>query len=364
MQEKIKALIIGDYGNLISKRSEAEIFIGLKKAGVEVEIITFPDSPLISLFSNAGIKVLPHHPTRKIQLSSVRFIRKTLKEGGHNIIHLFNSKAIANGIIASIGLPVKVITYRGAKGPYWHDPSSYLTHFHPRVDSIICLSNYVRNSVVRQKVVSPSKLHVVYKRTNLEWYENISPFNFNDLAIPDSSFIVTCIANLRPVKGVEYFVGAAAYLKDLTNIHFVIIGAGTDSPVFKRKISRLPNAENIHVLGYQNNILPHLAASHIFVLPSVSEGLSRTVIEAMAMGTPIVSTACGGPEEMLTEGYNGVIVPVRNPKAISEAILKLYNKPELRKKLGNNAQSFLREQFSIDKTVEETLDVYKKVLKK
>ncbi len=362
MSENIKVLVIANFDNEVVKKPEANIIKSIKEAGVDIDVMTFPGSPLKSFFENAGIKVIPHHPVKKVQWSSIKFIRKVIKTGKYDILHLFNSKSIPNGVFASLGLPVKVITYRGAKAQYWHDPTSYLTHYNPRVNGIICLSEYVKKTIIKQRVVSPKKLHVVWKGTDTDWFTGIKPEKYPFKNSEEKAFIVTCAANLRPEKGVDYLLKAAAYLNEYKNIHFVIIGNGTDSVGFNNKISKLPNSSQIHGIGYADNLHAHILAADIYVQPSISEGLCKSIIEAMALGKAVISTKSGGPEEYLVNNKNSLMVPVKDGKAIAKSILELYNNEKKREQLGINAKEFVKDNFSIKKSAFDTIKAYKAVL--
>jgi len=134
----MKVLIISNYKDAYnSVRPEGEIFIGLQKMGVALTIMTQGDAPFIPTFKKAGIQIIDFHPTKKISWSSIQFIRKEIQKGQYDILHLFNSKAISNGNFAAIGLPLKVLAYRGVIGGIsWYNPNAYLKHLHPRIEKL------------------------------------------------------------------------------------------------------------------------------------------------------------------------------------------------------------------------------------
>ena len=145
----IKVLFVGNYDIAVHNiRPEAEMIIGLKSQGLDIEVMTKADCWYARRMASKGIRIHDYHPKRKFSLEAVRTMRRVLHEGGHDVVHLFNNKAIANGIVAAIGLPVKVVTYRGQTGNiYWYDPTAYITHLNPRVDKIVCVANSVRDDL-------------------------------------------------------------------------------------------------------------------------------------------------------------------------------------------------------------------------
>ena len=358
----IKVLVISNYHHLDSTRAEAEIFIALSKMGVSIEVMTFPDSPWIPIFKEQGIAVFPHHPDRKFDKASIALIRNRLVEGGFDILHLFNGKAMVNGIRAARGLPVKIITYRGAQGPYWHDPMAFFTHYHPRVSAIVCLSNYVKKSILKQRVVSEEKLHVIYKTIKVSWLNSVEPIKYDFLK--DGELVLCCVANVRPEKGVEYLLKAMALLPKNLPIKLVLVGRNTDSKSIKKLMAKLTLDEKVIAMGYTSNALSHIAACDVYVQPSVSEGLSKTIMEAMALKKPILSTYSGGPEELIEHQKTGWLVASKNPKALAEAIVALYQNKKLRIELGQAAFEFIDNKDRFEQAVQKTHQLYQSLLSK
>jgi glycosyltransferase involved in cell wall biosynthesis len=105
------------------------------------------------------------------------------------------------------------------------------------------------------------------------------------------------------------------------------------------------------------------AASDAFVLPSVKrEGLARSLIEAMAYAIAPIVTDCGGSPELVVNGVSGLVVPVRDPRALANAILQLYTDAKLRVRLGNAARERIRKDFRIEDTIAQTLALYRSLV--
>ena len=170
----IKVLFIGNYDIPVHNiRPEAEMIIGLKARGLDVEVMTKARCFYAERMRSVGILVHDFVPKSKLSWAAIRTIRETLRRGRHHILHLFNNKAIANGNLAALGLPVKVVTYRGQTGNISRlDPSCYLTHLSPRVDKIVCVSNAVRDDLLR-RVYDPAIPVTIYKGHDIAWYQDI-----------------------------------------------------------------------------------------------------------------------------------------------------------------------------------------------
>ena len=109
------------------------------------------------------------------------------------------------------------------------------------------------------------------------------------------------------------------------------------------------------------DIRPHIKACDVYVQPSISEGLAKTLIEAMAYSKPIIATRSGGPQEIIKDEVSGKIVSVKDPKAIAKGIIELNSDYKNAEKLGAAANAFLLRELTIESTIKKTLELYKKI---
>jgi len=360
----MKILIISNYKDAInSVRPEGELFIGLQRLGFQLTIMTQADAPFIANFKKAGIEIIDFHPTKKISLSAIRFIRKKLKIGNYDILHSFNSKAISNGNFAAIGIPVKVLVYRGViGGSAWYAPNSYLKHLHPRVDGITAVSKAVQKYLQQQCFWNPQKVTQFYKGQNLAWYEGVRPADLKEFGIPKNEFVVACIANNRTWKGIRYLIQSAQYLPPNLPIHFLLIGRKMDTQENLTLIANSPYSTHFHLAGYRSDVLELLAASNAYIQPSNKnrEGLGKAILEAMSLGTPPIVTDSGGPPEFVAHGISGLIVPTKNPKAIAQSIIQLFDNVPFRNKIGKAAKQVIEGKMSLKKSITALEKIYKR----
>ncbi len=131
--------------------------------------------------------------------------------------------------------------------------------------------------------------------------------------------------------------------KDFPDYTLTIFGEGEDREKLQRQIDSLSLSHKINLAGTDKNALRHVANGSVFVLSSDYEGMPNVLMEAMAVGTPCVSTRCKmGPEELITDGVNGLLVPVGDAHKISDAVKSVLNNPELSKKLSMNGREILK----------------------
>lgn len=344
-------------------RPEAEQFIAMHKRGIRLDIICHKKSEYAKRFLNAGMRIVGEFPDSKNDKNAIKAIRQLLIDEKYDILHALHRKSIACGLKASKGLPVKIVAYRGASGLYWHDPSAYENALNPRVAKVICVCDTIRRNISKQLFFKSKKAVTVYKGHMMEWYKDISKADLGQLHIPKDALLITCPANNRKWKGIPTFLDAFHSLPEDANIHVLLVGSGMDTPFYQKKIDQNKNKDKIHVLGYRHDILNILAASHLVMQTSYkNEGLSRSTIEGMSQGVvPIVTDAGGNPELVLNDKC-GLVVPIKQPKAMAKAILRLYKDDSLRAQFSEAAKNRIRTHFTVDKTAEDTMKIYQDLL--
>ncbi|MEC9375565.1 MAG: glycosyltransferase [Pseudomonadota bacterium] len=361
----IKVLVIcrATRSNFNVYRPEAAQLAGIQKTGTaEITVITNKNSVCVSYFQDKGIQVLNDPLNKKVSLSTFKYIRKELIRGRYDVLHLINNTAISNGSLAAIGLAVKVVAYRGQTGntSRW-SLTSYLSVLNPRIDMIIAVAQAVEKYLVSEHW-NINKVKTVYKGHDLEWYKG-PPADLSFLNLPKNAIKVCLVADIRPRKGLHVLMNATHYL-NASNIHILLVGADPMDPEVKKQINKAAKPKFIHALGYRKDAPEISAACDIMVLPTTKrEGLSRAILEGMAYGKPAVVTNTGGNAELVVHNQTGLVVPPNNPIALGEAINKLAASSSLRIKYGLEAKKRLKNKFSVEQGVYETLDVYKNLLR-
>jgi glycosyltransferase involved in cell wall biosynthesis len=180
------------------------------------------------------------------------------------------------------------------------------------------------------------------------------------------------IASWSPVKGVEYFVRAAALVRERLGgeVEVVFVGAKLPTHIeycrgIERLIEELGLGPAIHEHGYVPSVAKVLAGLDVLVLSSVSEASPMVVLEGMAAGVPVVATDVGGVRELLLSDHSrpaGVVVPARDPEAMAVALVDLLQHPEKASHMGENGRRLASERFSLETCVEKHLQIYTKLV--
>lgn len=354
-----KILVISNYNDPVVTRPEAEIFIGLKKEGLDIEVITPGDSVYAQKFKKNGIKVYEKLISKKYNNVEISFIKDILLMGKHDVLQLFNGAAIVNGIQAAKKLDVSVVLYRGFSGHiHWWDPSAYTKFLHPRADKIICNSIGVEEIFQRQLFFDASKAITINKGHDLAWYADVKPFERSELGIKDSSLAIACVANNRPMKGVKYIMEAITKLPSDINIDLFLIGKGLDDEEFKNIIKGQPNKSKVHFMGFRKDALRIVAVCDSIIMASTKgESITKAVLEAMSLNTAPIISDIAGNRELVVQNENGLIFPSKNSVKLAEAIIKMEANREKTKEMGEKS----RERISGLLNIKTTISKYKKL---
>lgn len=187
----------------------------------------------------------------------------------------------------------------------------------------------------------------------------------NELGIQLDHLVVTMISRVIRSKGVPDFIYAAKTVADrYPNVRFLLVGPEDNDSVDRLSAAELAELKQAVIWpGARRDVRTLLAASDIFVLPSAyREGIPRVLLEAASMGLPIVTTNSPGCNEIARDGVNGFLVPVSDPIAFTEAILRLIEQPELRRQFGKTSRQRAVEHFDLTVIANQTISLYQRLL--
>jgi glycosyltransferase involved in cell wall biosynthesis len=166
------------------------------------------------------------------------------------------------------------------------------------------------------------------------------------------------------MKGLEHLINAARELQELgVDFELRIAGSGSRQCGLERQVKSLGLGQRVRFLGFVWDMPTFYRSVDVLALPSVStEGLPLVVLEAMAMGVPVVATRLAGAPEVIEDGVNGLLVPPGEAHALARALSRLAADGELRERLGKAGQSHVRREFSVERVATEVTQVYRTVL--
>ena len=358
-------LVLTPKGNSFNSiRPEAEIYVSLKKAGHNVTVMTNKESKYISRYLEHNVEVIETEHKKKIDFKIIKNIRKTIKEKNIDIVFATSSRTIPNATFACIGTKAKLVVYRGTTGGiYRHDPASYLNILHPRVDGVICVAQAINRHVSKQVFTDSKKIVTIQKGHDESWYKQ-NTLDLKEFDTNTNNFNIVFVANVRPHKGLIYAIEAAQYLADIKDLHILLIGSKIEQEPYISAIKNSGMQDRIHVTGYRHDVPDIMAACDLLIHPSIrKEGLPRVVLESIASGTPVIAAENEGSMEVIEDGFNGYIVPIKDSKAIAAKVRELYESPKKLQELSDNCIHKIQNEMSHKTTVKKYIEYFESLLK-
>jgi glycosyltransferase involved in cell wall biosynthesis len=186
------------------------------------------------------------------------------------------------------------------------------------------------------------------------------------LGISPHDPVLGVVAHILPHKGYDDLVQALALLQEqVPTLKCLVVGRAPRRSYLQELLQlaeRLSVRGRLIVVGFQEDVAPFLHAMDVFVLPSRTEGLPITILEAMAAGKPVVATTAGGIPEVVRDGETGLLVPPGDPDRLAEAVMQLLEGPALAKAMGQAGRKRVTSVFTLEGEAEQTARVYRKVL--
>ncbi len=341
------------------QRQVVELIKGLSRLGQSNFLICRPGSKLSERSEKEGISL--YHVTMKGEwdISSVLSIRSFIKKNNVDILHAHTSHAHTLGVLALTGIKSCRLVVTRRVDFHVRNPLSRKLKYGSRVDRILTVSDAIRRILIEDGV-DPKLLTTVRS--------GFAPGNFSDnnttsdlrreLGILPETVVIVNVAALAPHKAHTDLLKAARYVKDShPNVQFLIAGDGELRQNIENQIKHLSLENNVHMLGFVEDIESVFRAADIFAITSEEEGLCTSIMDAMFFGLPIVATSAGGIPEIVHDQQNGYIVPVHDYMSFGERLNTLIDSPERRKKMGEKAKTVVNEN-TVAKTIEQTLAVY------
>jgi len=236
-----------------------------------------------------------------------------------------------------------------------------------QVSGFVAVSDEVRESIICQVGPIQDKVVTILNGVDVRRYSSAVDKETirRQLGIgPDSPLIVT-VGRLTAPKGHRYLItAAAAVVSRCPDVHFLFIGDGELKSTLQAQAEAVGILEHIHFLGIRNDVPDILATATLFVLPSLWEGLSIALLEAMASGKSIVATAVSGTTQVMVPGETGLIVPPGNSPALASAIIQLLSDPVWAQGMGRAAKQHVATNFSAQKQAKEYLALYRRLVER
>ena len=355
-----------------------DIALAAKEAGWDVTIVT-ADTGKLKDIDAIGLKTINLPMSRsgmniKEEIGTLRFLYNLYKREKPDVVHHVGMKTILWGTLAAKFAKVNgvVNAISGLGGFFAEDNKGLLAKVMPKVlkyshnrDKTLCIFQnnedkglYVKNGIIKEKQARYIKGSGVH----------LDEFCYTPEPV-EGKIRVILTARMIVEKGIFILTEAAERLrpKYKDKVEFLLVGGLDDHPdaITKEQLDTVCDGTYIQWLGYRTDVKELLQSSHIVAFPSYyMEGLPKSLIEADAIGRPIITCNSVGCKETVIDGYNGYLIPTKNVDALVKKLEVLLSNPSLRQEMGRNARKYAEENFSIDIVIEQHLNIYKELVSK
>ena len=333
----------------------------------------YPGGPLEQEIKRAqGVELISLNRKGKFDFLIVLKVLQLLRRKKVDIIQPFLTPATFFGLVPAIvnRTTATIVTERGRVNQkvrpgtklYW-----VAENFLARYADWVVANSYAGKHSLIERGIEPYRIRVIYNGINLERLmpraDRVTQIR-TQLGLPPGGQVVGIVGNLRPVKDHATFLRAAALISQvLPQTRFAIVGDGELRVSLEQMARELNLDSSVKFFGRQSDVGSYISAFDVACLCSLSEGCSNSILEAMALGKPVVVTDAGGDKELVSPRETGLLVPTRSPRALADDLLVCLKQPQWAQEMGLRAQQQVLDRFGLDRMVREYQDLYEDVLR-
>lgn len=332
--------LLVEFARLTDRSRYKLSFVSLQKRGNLAPIIESHRWPVIAMDKREGLK-----PKLVFQLA--RMLRRIKPD----VVHTHNTAAYVYGVLAAaiVRVPCIIHTRHGQRFDSSRRQTRVFRELSRWVDRVVTVSADSAQLTIEEGI-AVEKTQTIFNGVDLERF-SVVPRR------PCGKVVV--VARLSPEKDIASLIQAIDIARQRgSRLRLEIVGDGSERRRLEELSDSLQLGEQIQFHGVRDDIPEILAAASMFVLPSVTEGISLTLLEAMASGLPVIACNVGGNPEVVADGRTGILVPPRDPAAIAEAMQRLHQSESLSRQLGLEGRARVDAKFCIRRMVRAYESLY------
>ena len=299
------------------------------------------------------------------RMSSVRRLRRLIRERGIDVVHAHTYTPFFFSAFATWGLPgVRLVyTEHGRNYPETINRKRQLIDpwLATRADHLVTISAATREAMVDYDNFPRRRIDVIWNGVELPQANGFDRGGVRrSIGVPEDAVVVGMASRIVELKNVPLALEAFRQVADKhPEAYLVICGDGDARPQMEQAIDRLDLRERVRTLGMRDDLDRLIPSFDVFLLSSRTEGISITLLQAMAHRVPAVATDVGGNPEVVADGETGHLVPTEDPQAMAMALERLVASPQERERLGQQAERRAREHFSLRAMRERYEELYR-----
>lgn len=325
-----------------------------RELGLHVSVALPEEGALSRALHDHGIEYLLIRAGGRLHPLALWSLRQVIRRIQPDLIHAHMLKSAS------------MVGYVERSIPFVATAHNIVKHLQPfrRCQHVICVSDMVRDSLCRLGYPA-AMTTVVHNAVDTQAFNIDKRDAVRHQHGWQDQLIILCVARLVPAKGQTYAIDALVQLlPQLPNIRLVLVGEGGDREMLLQQALKSGVAEHLSLMGSRNDVADLLAATDIYLQPSIKEGFCIAFLEAMATGLACIGTRTGAIPTMLESGVNGILIPPGQSAAIVDAVMAIASDAERRTRYAQAARITAQTQFSPQKQARDTLAVYQRVLKR
>ncbi len=338
---------------------------GLLKRGHTIRLTLEPGSPICARATRQGLPVDPI-PMRRLQypLAMLAF-RRVLPREKPEVRHVNGSRDSWIGALAVRLIPARpaVIRTRHISTPLNRNAATQFLYRRLLDRVIVTGSELTRRALIERDRREADRVAAFPIGIDVQQFRPGPPERDlrQELGLPGGHRLVGLISYLRAYKGHQYFIEAAArvfqHTKDVT---FVIVGEGPEEGALRARIAGLGLPDRVRMLGFREDLLDVFRSLDVFVIPSVeADTIPQVLMQALALGLPVVSTAVGSIPDVIQDGATGFVVAPRDTGALADRIVALLADPDLRRAMGARGRTLVEREYSLERMLDRLEGVYR-----
>ncbi|MHC4394354.1 MAG: glycosyltransferase [Planctomycetota bacterium] len=337
----------------------------------DMRIVNMRDTSVIySIWDRKGIPYFKLKTPNKFPLTSILELARLLREEKVDVVEIYGLRANIIGRLAAKLAGVPVILTGVLSTDDWR------RFYHVWLDRMtsMAVTKWVANakackrSLMEREKFAADRIDVIYDGIDVSrWSKNndekVRNKLRNEFGYKQDELVFVTVANLRPDKGIGFLIEA---IPEVISIHksvrFLLVGRDLMDGELQEKCKQMGLEEIVTFAGFRSDIKDIYESVNAVVLPSLREGLPICLIEAMSMELPVVATFVSGTPELVDDEKTGFLVPPKDIKALSRALIKIVSNEEIRKIMGVAGSYKVNKMFKIERMVEELLEYYQRHL--
>ena len=337
--------------------------LGLRELGHRTVLVAHPQGELRRRAAE-GLDLIGLAPRSELDLAAAWRLARVLKQIQPFIVHAHDPHGVAVAATAigygGLGIKPTLVASRRVDFPLKLNALSQWKY--RQVAAFLCASDCIREILIGQGIPR-ERVVTVHEGIDLAHVDAAPPTSVREAFwLPTNASIVGCVGALVEHKGHRHLIHAAVdIVRAVPEARVVILGEGELRDELTRMIHELGLERHVLLPGFRPDVLSLLKTFDVFVMPSVTEGLGTSILDAMACGKAVVASAVGGIPEVVGAEETGLLVPARNPTVLAAAVVRLLGDRALADRFGAAGRTRVEQRFTAERMVQETLDVYRRL---